>query len=51
MRDRLDRGWIPWLNGVMSGHAVEINVEKCGVMHGRRKGVKRMEVKFYICWW
>ena len=27
--------------------AVEINV-KCGVMHVRRKGMKRMEVKFYV---
>ena len=28
--------------------AVEINVEKCGVMHVRKKGVKRTEVKFYV---
>ena len=28
--------------------AVKINVEKCGVMHVRKKGVKRTEVKFYV---
>ena len=28
--------------------AVDINVETCGVMHVRRKGVKRTEVKFYV---
>ena len=28
--------------------AVEINAEKCGVMHMRRKGVRRTEEKFYV---
>ena len=28
--------------------SVEVNVEKCGVMYMRRKGVKRMEEEFYI---
>ena len=28
--------------------AVEINVEKCGVMHMRRKGVRRTDKKFYV---
>ena len=27
---------------------VEGNGEKCGVMHMRRKGVKRMKEKFYV---
>ena len=27
---------------------MEINVEKCGVMYMRRKGVKRTEEKFYV---
>ena len=31
-----------------SESAVEINVEKCGVMYVRRKGVKRTEEKFYV---
>ena len=30
-------------------YSVEVNGEKCGVMHMRRKGVKRTEDKFYIC--
>ena len=25
-----------------------MNGEKCGVMHMRRKGIKRMEDKFYV---
>ena len=28
--------------------SVEVNGEKCGVMHMRRKGVKRTEDKFYV---
>ena len=28
--------------------SVEVNGEKCGVMHMRRKGVKRTEEKFYV---
>ena len=28
--------------------SVEVNGEKCGVMHMRRKGIKRMEDKFYV---
>ena len=28
--------------------AVAINVEKCGVMHVKKKGVKRTKVKFYV---
>ena len=28
--------------------SVEVNSEKCGVMHMRRKGVKRTEDKFYV---
>ena len=27
---------------------IEVNGEKCGVMHMRRKGVKRTEDKFYV---
>ena len=48
MRDLCDRGWIPWLNGVVSGQWKLSNVEKCGVMHVRRKGMKRTEEKFYV---
>ena len=48
MRDRCNRGWIPWLNGVVSGQWKLSNVEKCGEMHVRRKGVKRTEEKFYV---
>ena len=29
--------------------SVEVNVEKCGVMH--RKGVKRTEELEVLCWW
>ena len=28
--------------------SVEVNGEKCGLMHMRRKGVKRTEEKFYV---
>ena len=28
--------------------SIEVNGEKCGVMHMRRKGVKRTEEKFYV---
>ena len=28
--------------------SVEVNVEKCGVMHMRRRGVKRTGEKFYV---
>ena len=28
--------------------SVEVNDEKCGVMHLRREGVKRTEEKFYV---
>ena len=28
--------------------SVEVNGEKCGVMHTRKKGVKRVEDKFYV---
>ena len=28
--------------------SVEVNVEKCGLMHMRRKGIKRKEEKFYV---
>ena len=29
-------------------YSVEVNDEKCGVMHMRRKGVKRTEDMFYV---
>ena len=29
--------------------SVEVNGEKCGAMHIKRKGVKRTEEKFYGC--
>ena len=29
--------------------SVEVNGEKCGAMHMKRKGVKRTEEKFYEC--
>ena len=28
--------------------SIEVNGEKCGVMHMRRKGIKRMKEKFYV---
>ncbi len=28
--------------------SIVVNSKKCGVMHIRRKGVKRMEEKFYV---
>ena len=31
-----------------SDWSVEVNVDKCGIMHMRRKGVNRMEGKFYV---
>ena len=43
MRLRLDvlMGWCREWSG-------EVNGEKCGVMHMRRKGIKRKEEKFYV---
>ena len=31
--------------------SVEVNVEKSGVMHMKRKGVMRTVERLYICWW
>ena len=28
--------------------SVKVNVEKCGVMHMRRKGVKRSDERFHV---
>ena len=36
------------LSGWCKQWSVEVNVEKCGVMHMRRRGVKRTGEKFYV---
>ena len=36
------------LSGWCKQRSVEVNVEKCGVMHMRRRGVKRTGEKFYV---
>ncbi len=45
---RLMRRGLDTLAKWCSDWAVETNVEKCGVMHVRKKGVKRKEEKFYV---
>ena len=43
MRLRLDV-----LMGWCRVSSLEVNGEKCGVMHMKRKGIKRTEEKFYV---